>query len=92
MLVVEFWSVDVIGDCEGRSSRTVARFTKKCEAIAFSERSEGRDMYGLVGNVKLNSIEIFESADDASDSIKRSFIESARAKLTQQERDALGIG
>lgn len=88
---VAFWRVAVIADCEGKSVKTIARFTDRCEAKVFAESDAGRDMYGRPGEVLLVEFELYEAAEEAVGVAMKKMKLDAMRKLTKQEIAALGL-
>lgn len=91
MKTIVFWSVSVINDCEGRTSKTIARFDSERNANLFSTTNEGRDVYNQAGIVQRHEFAIAETLEEAGCEVKSKLIATAKAKLTRQERIALGI-
>ena len=91
MLKVRFYKVSVMADCEGRSQKTIARFTARGLAVEFSKTDQGRDMYGRPGDVREVEIVISESLEEAAESVNRDLRKAALSKLNQAERSALGL-
>lgn len=62
MQVIDFWAVEVIDDCEGKTSKDLAYFSSQLAAEAFSK---GVNYYGDDGIVRPCQVVMFDSAEEA---------------------------
>lgn len=83
---VDCWEVVESYD---RASTHVAYFTTEALAVAFIERHKNKNYFSRY-HYRKNYV-IFESLDDVSTYSKEALRKSALAKLTDLEKEALGI-
>lgn len=91
MKTIRFYAVSVMADCEGRSSKTIARFSTFDAANAFSTTDQGRDMYGGAGRVSERNIQICDTLDEACEVTFEEMKKKALAKLSAQDKAVLGL-
>lgn len=91
MKQIKYNEVIVIADCEGSSTKVLANFSSLIEANKFANSDQGRDMYGGKGVIKQVTLTIYDTAEEAGTVSILELRKSAAAKLTQAERNALGL-
>ncbi len=90
-MIVSYYEVRVIADCEGRTMKVVARFTLKKDAEAFANTSYGCDFNGHKGSVHPMTLSIYEDLYTVIEEKSVELKKTALAKLNKQEREALGV-
>lgn len=75
----------------GRSTKILAAFEKESDAEDFSSSDYGRDRFKNKGRVIPRTLFLYESASEAGVATRNDLINQAKAKLTLQEREALGL-
>jgi len=72
---LKYYTVIVINDCEGRTTKSIANFYNEHDAISFAQSKFGRDMYGQPGRVEPVILSIFKDIVEA--------IEESNTKLLE---------
>jgi hypothetical protein len=90
-MIIKFWEVSVMADCEGRTSKVIARLTNQEAAVEFAESDEGRNCYGQRGHISPKNFVIHETAAEAGAKEKTKRREEALAKLSESDKNALGL-
>lgn len=89
MINIEYYEVGDCYDAEGRGPfKVIARFTKGADANKYAYR---KGNYGSDAKVNLCRLQIAESIDEMTEINKDALRKSALNKLSQAEKEALGL-
>lgn len=86
-----YWEVFVINDVEGRSTKSIAKFSNPEAAEQFIQSEEGKDMYGKPGMISELTHLLFDHAHEVVSTHWDSLRRSGMSKLTREEQIALGL-
>lgn len=80
MKTIEYWEVS---ECYDRDSRHIANFSNEADAKVCAD--------GIYRGYGLRHITVFDSLEDFEENTREKIRERALAKLTTEERQALGL-